>query len=363
MGEIIMKSSKKCSLIILLGLLLIIIAACGSDSSTEGDADDEASEELNSDLNIALSAPPPTLDQPSSTAVATRDVSRLIFEGLVATDTSYNPVPMLAESIDTDDNKTFIFKLRENIYFHNGKEMIAEDVVASMERWVEKSGVTGNIFNNATWTSEDDYTVKLELVKASSLTLDTMASNTQAAAVMPKEIIESATEEGVEEYIGTGPFKFEKWEQDQYIHLKKNDDYKSLDIKADGLSGQKEALVSDIYFHIVTDSTTRLTGLQSGEYDVAYGIPYDNLEHIESDPDLEPLVMPAETLFLGFNKVEGIASDFKIREAINMALDKKDVILSAFPNEDLIWMESGYMDQKIENWSSSSGKEYYNKNN
>src|SRR5690625_3665137 len=108
MGEIIMKSSKKCLLIILLGLLLIIIAACGSYSSTEGDADDEASEELNSELNIALNAPPPTLDQPTSTTLATRDVSRLIFEGLVATDTSYNPVPMLAESIDTDDNKTFI---------------------------------------------------------------------------------------------------------------------------------------------------------------------------------------------------------------------------------------------------------------
>src|SRR5690606_25547427 len=104
----------------------------------------------------------------------------------------FNTVPMLAESIESDDNQTYTFHLRQGVKFHNGEEMLAEDVVASMYRWMEKSGLTGNIFNDATWTAQDDYTVVLELAQPSSLTLDTMASAKQAAGIMPKETVESA---------------------------------------------------------------------------------------------------------------------------------------------------------------------------
>ena len=93
-------------------VLLITLAACSSDTSTDNSSTDEEGEATNETggvLNIALNGAPPTLDQPTSTATATRDVSRLMFEGLVATDSSYNPVPMLAESIETDDNQTFTF--------------------------------------------------------------------------------------------------------------------------------------------------------------------------------------------------------------------------------------------------------------
>src|SRR5699024_3449061 len=127
--------------------------------------------------------------------------------------------------------------------------------------------ITGNIFNGATWTAEDDYTVILELEKASSLTLDTMASAKQAAAIMPKEVVDAATADGVQEYIGTSPFKFVEWKQDQYIHYTKFEDYAALDSEADGLSGKKEALVDDIYIYMVPDTSTRIAGLQTDEYD------------------------------------------------------------------------------------------------
>lgn len=370
----------------LLGLLFLV--ACGGDSDDASsddtssddteteetdepeeadDADEEESEEADESasggvLKIAMDAPPPTLDQPSSTAVAARDTSRLIFETLYTTNSKHEAVPMLAEGVETDDNQTFVFKLREGIMFHNGEEMTADDVVASMERWLELSTITGNIFNDATWEAEDDYTVVLELAEPSSLTLDTMASAKQAAAIMPKEIVDSASADGVDEYIGTGPYKFEEWVQDQYILFTKYDDYSPLDEEADGLGGKKEALVDEIYFYLVPDTSTRVAGLQTGEYDFAYGISYDNYDQFVDDPNFEVILTPSANEIIGFNQVEGIATDFKIREAVNTAVDNDEIMMAAFPNEDFYWLDSGYMDMHIENWASTEGSEYYNQN-
>src|SRR5690625_3343579 len=281
MGELLKKG--------LLSFLLItalVITGCQSsdDATTTSDNQTDATEVEEKEtgaeeevptggtLNIALDAPPPTLDWPSNPATATRDTAKHIFETLLTTTESFEVEPMLAESVETDDNKTYTFKLREGVKFHNGKEMTADDVVASMERWLEQSTITGNIFIDATWTAEDDYTVVLELNEPSSLTLDTLASAKQAAAIMPKEIVEAAGEQGPEEYIGTGPFQFDEWKQDQYLKFTKFEDYQPREEEADGLSGKREALVDEIIFHMVPDTSTRIAGLQTGEYDIALGI-------------------------------------------------------------------------------------------
>lgn len=200
-------------------VLIVMIVGCSSGTSNSKKATESEVSKEGDVLRVAINASPPTLDQPMDTATATRDTGRLIFETLVTTNEAYQVVPMLAESIETEDNQTFTFNLRKGITFHNGKEMVAEDVVASMYRWLEKSSITGEIFNEATFEAEDNYTVILKLTQPSTLALDTMASAKQAAAIMPKEIVEAAPPEGVREYIGTGPFKFAEWKQDQYIHF------------------------------------------------------------------------------------------------------------------------------------------------
>lgn len=377
----IMKQVKYALFLLLMMSLLMFLVACSDRSSSDDQGNDESqtesSQETNENdedaneeenkasggvLHIAINAAPPTLDQPTSTATASRDATRLIFESLVATDSEFRPVPVLAESIETDDNQTYVFKLRQGIKFHNGKEMTAEDVVASMYRWMEKSTVTGNVFNDATWTAEDDYTVVLELAAPSTLTLDTMASAKQAAGIMPKEVIEAATAEGVQEFIGTGPYKLVEWKQDQYIHYERYEDYQPVDMEPDGLIGRKEALVDEIYIHIVPDTSTRLAGLQSGEYDFIYGVPFDNYDQLVNDPNFETLLTPSSNHILVFNKVEGISTNFKLRQAINTGLNADDIMMAAFPNKDFYWLDSGYMDVNIVNWASTAGSEYYNQN-
>src|SRR5699024_799889 len=103
------------------------------------------------------------------------------------------------------------------------------------------------------------------------------------AAVMPKEVVDSAGAVGVSEFIGTGPFQFAEWKQDQYIHLTKYEDYEPVDLPADGASGKKEALVDDLYFDIVTDASTQVAGIQTGEYDIILDLPNEHYEQVKAN--------------------------------------------------------------------------------
>lgn len=362
-------------LFLFIGLLFVVIG-CTSDAEPDEETVSESTEEnsdetpkksddssLSDTLNIALNAQPPHLDAPRTAATASRDVARLIFETLVTLDSNYQVQPMLAESFETDDNQTFIFHLREDILFHNGETLTAEDAVASMARWTESSQILGEIFIDAQWEAKDDYTVQLTLKEPSALALDMMASPKEFAAIMPENIVESATAEGVDEYVGTGPYELIEWKQDQYIHLQEYIDYQPLDMEPDGLSGKKEALVENIYFHIVNDASTRVAGLQTGEYDFSYMLPYDSYDQIDADENLDTYLMPSGSMILQYNKgSDHITADFDVRRAINVAIDKDALMLAAFPNEESFNVQSSYMEKEIANWYSEAGSEFHNIN-
>ncbi|WP_368653850.1 ABC transporter substrate-binding protein [Ornithinibacillus sp. 4-3] len=347
-------------IVIILGSLL---AACSTDSKEPANEQDalEAENETGGDLNIAVTAQPPTLDTHLTTATIALQIGRNIFETLVTQNETYEAVPMLAESIEnSEDGLTYTFNLRQDVKFHNGKEMTSEDVVASMNRWLEQSSRAKMLLSGAVFEAEDSYTVILTLENRASDVLDIMAGQGQFPAIMPKEVIESASEDGINEYIGTGPFQFEEWRQDQYIHLVKYEDYQSVDGEPSGLAGKKEVLVDNLYYQIVTDSSTRIAGLQTGEYDVAEAIAPDNYEQLKSmsNVDIHLYLSGSNTMF--YNKKEGIMTDRKMRQAINAILDMDEIMLASFANEDLYVMDPGYMSPDQTNWSSDAGSESFN---
>ena len=343
--------------------LMLMLAACGGGQGENSEETSASEKSSGGELRVALSGQPPTLDPPMGSLHLTRDTSRLLFETLVTPNSKFEAVPMLAESIETsDDGMTYTFHLRKGITFHNGKEMTSEDVVASMDRWLDKA-VTGNVFEGATFEAEDEYTVVLQLIRPSVLVLDTLAATKMAPAIMPKEIVESAAPEGVTEYIGTGPYKFVEWKQDQYIHFTKFEEYQPVEGDPDGLAGKREALVDDIYFDIVTDSSTRLAGLQTGKYDVIMTVPYDSYDQLESNPDTRMVPDNYGEIALIYNEVEGPATNLKMRQAINAALDIEEIMMAMVTNENLFTLSSGYMTPEISKWASDAGSEFYNENN
>lgn len=346
---------------ILLAVLTLVLAlfGCSREANQTSQISDEGEETSGGELQVAINAQPPTIDPHMSSVSMTSTVARHMIEPLVTINSNYEAVPMLAKSWEiSKDGKTYTFQLREGVKFHNGKEMTAEDVVASMRRWQEKSPIAQTILEGATFEAKDNYTVELQVAKPSVFVIYALAGMYQFAGIMPKELVEAATETGVEEYIGTGPFKFVDWKQDQYIHLAKYEDYQPVDSPADGLGGKKEALVEDLYFQFVVDSSTRLAGLLAGQYDIGYAYEYDMLEQLENNPSLNVYNPFFGPLALLFNKNQGLFSDIKMRQAVNAALDTEKIAKASLG--DKYRLDSSYATKELPNWYSEAGGELYN---
>lgn len=350
---------RKWNVFVLLSFMCIftlVITACGDDGKDKSDKTAGGGE-----LKVAINAQPPTLDPQVSSATATRDTARLVFESLMVLNADFEPVPYLAEQVENEDNKKFTFHLREGVTFHNGEEMKAEDVVASMNRWKGLNNKAKGIIGEDNFVEIDEYTVELELSEPTAILLTVIADVGQFAAIMPKELNESAGPDGVDEYIGTGPFEFNEWQQDNYIHFTKYDDYALVDEETDGLAGKKEALVDDVYFYISEDASTRLAGIQSGEYDIAYQLPFDSYQQL-MDTDLQVDPALAGDMILQYNVRDGLMTDNDMRHAINAALNIDEILQASLVEPEIYRSNASLMEEENIAWATDAGEDFYNQN-
>ncbi|MGG0719503.1 ABC transporter substrate-binding protein [Robertmurraya massiliosenegalensis] len=354
-------NKKFLGILMFLALIAFIASGCSNNEKETEGSEEGASKNYKDEINIAVTAQPPTLDSAMTVSQVALDIAGNIFETLYTLNEDYEPTPMLAESADiSEDGKKYTFKLREGVQFHNGKEMTSEDVVASMNRWLEKSSRAKSLLVNAKFEAEDTYTVVLNLETPASDVLIIMASQANFPAIMPKDIIDSAPAEGVTEYIGTGPYQFDEWKQDQYIKLVKYEDYQAVEQEASGFAGKKEAFLQDVYYHFVTDHSTRIAGIQTGEYDIADSIPTESYEQLSSMDNINVYTFVGGTLTMFFNTNEGVLADVNVRKAINTAFNMDEIMMASFVNEDLYTLDPGYMNPNQVQWASVAGEEVYN---
>ncbi|MCD7101316.1 ABC transporter substrate-binding protein [Pseudoclavibacter sp. 13-3] len=333
-----MKKTKR-SLVVAAALAVVIsLTGCAGGSSTGGTPKEGGT------ARIALNANPVTLDPIMTGAYVTRDVTRNVFESLVTLDADGNVAPLLAESYDvSDDNKTFTFKLRQGVKFHNGAVMTAEDVVASVQRWASQSLVGKTYFGDATVTSPSADTVVIQSAKPLATGLYQMADMNRAMAIMPKSAIDAADATGVKEYIGTGPFKFVSWEKDQNIKLEKFADYKSPEGEANGYAGDRTPHLDALQFDIIPDSNTRLANVTSGTDQVGYALAESQYSQVKNDSTLTAENDPMVEVLL-FNKKQGVfATNQKLRQAVLTGLDMSKIAKAAHQSDDLYTLDGGMM--------------------
>ena len=353
---------KKVRIFFLVILFSISLVGCASDTTKKDKVVPTSGEEVSGgELNFAYHVQPTTLDPQFTTADATRDIAHHIYESLLTLSTSLEVQPMLAESyVVSKDRKEITFNLRKDIKFHNGKVMTAEDVVASLERWHELSSQARTYLSGTEYEIKDDHTVIAHIQDPTTLDLFIYADMTQFAAIMPKEIVGKAGTEGVDEYIGTGPYAFKDWKQDQHIHLTKFADYQSRSEPADGLAGEKKALLDDIYFHIVTDPSIRVTGLQSGLYDIASDIPPDTAQGFLKDDSIKNAIDSSAFTTMVFNKKAGVFSNQKIRQAANAAINVEDMLMAAYVSDEFYLVDHALVKEEQTGWYTDEGSDVYN---
>ncbi len=242
----------------------------------------------------------------------------------------------LAESYEVSkDGKTWTFKLRKGVKFHDGTPFDAEAVKFNFDRW--------RLTNNPYHFKEQVYEYYEEMfggfddkslitdVKAVDPTtvvftlsspLGPMVANLSMKMFTissPTAIKEQGPDYGTPKvgYVCTGPYKFVKWEKDNVVELERFKDY----------WGKVEGNVDKIVFRVIKDNSARFAALQKGEI---HGMEQGNKEDVaaaQNSKDVYVLPRPAmNTFYLAFNFKIKEFNDVKVRKAISMAIDRAAIV-------------------------------------
>lgn len=342
---------------------------------TEADAEPTAAEEetdfgagvRGGTLRVAQIGEPATLDQHQTTAGITADIGYCMYETLFSYDANYQPVPMLAESYAvSEDGTVHTITLRQGVMFHNGEEMTAADVIASVERWGRISGVGGNLME-ATESIEatDDYTVVWTTSIPYGTILVALSNNTQACAIYPKSLIDASTDEPIPsaEIIGTGPYRLVEHLPDAYIRFERFEDYAAIEGGTDGYAGTKYQYVDMIEFIPVPDEAARVAGMQAGDYDIGINIGNDHYPVLAEDDNLRVEILPPSQWDVFFlNWQSPLMQDINIRKAFQACLDHLPILQNSRGGGDFVFLDPSLM-QKPTAFYSRAGEELYNINN
>jgi len=253
-------------------------------------------------------------------------------------------MPALADKWDvSDDGLTYTFHLHKGVKWHSVKgftptrDFNADDVIATFNRawkaddpYHNVSGGAYDYFNDMGMADllksidkVDDLTVKFTLSEPNAPFIANMAMD--FAAILSKEYMDAMMKAGTPEQVdqvpvGTGPFIFVDYQKDAVIRYKANPDY---------FRGKQK--IDNLVFAITPDATARMAKLQAGECQVApYPSPAD-IAKLKADPNLQ--VLQQEGLNVGYvsmNVTKKPFDDVRVRQAMNMAIDKDAIIKAVF---------------------------------
>lgn len=322
-------------------------AASTETGSTE--AKDEGTPVYGGTLNVAVGSITSLDGQFES---ADEPMTRHIFEPVLELDGDYGIQTGVCSYEVSDDYLTITLTVRDGVTFHNGDAVDANDIKASLERWIANcsngSNYVGKYLNDIEVTG--DSTLELHFAAVASAALSAMAYNYLGSFVMPAEICEKYPDSPVSDtadLIGTGPYKFDEWVPDNYIHVVRYDGYVGTGTDCTGAAGNKNAYVDDIYFYFSTDADSEVNGVLSGTYDLAEQVNYSIYLSQQDNPDVKfELIADGVRPAMVMDKSEGWTADKTFRQAVLACIDSEAALKASFGVEDLYVLDgSWYYDE------------------
>lgn len=315
---------------------------------------------MGGDVIVVQGSNPPSLDGMSTSSQASRNITMNIYETLYGFSEGITPIPILAEDcIISEDGLTYRFPLRKGVKFHNGKEMTAKDVKASLERY-RKVGATGNLLEPVESIEiTGDYEVTFTMKKATPTFLEAFSSPRAPAVIIPEE--DGETEAGKNSFVGTGPYKYVEYVPDSHVKLERFDDY-AADTRAsdiDGFGGKKVAYFDTVTFRVITEPGAQVAALEAGEVHVLEQITVPAARRLAGNADIKTYEnMPWAFSTFIFNMNVPPADNAKFREAVQVALNMEEVM--GISTEGLFQLDHGWQYAGTTYDAGDIGKEYYN---
>jgi len=267
-------------------------------------------------LGIVLE--PPGLDPTMAPAASIGEIVHYsVLEGLTKINMDGSITPLLAESWSIDpDGKSYTFKLKKGVKFHDGEAFDAADVKFSFER-AKAEGSTNKakkaVFDNiARIDTPDPFTVIVVLNQADGNFLFRMGENT-AVILDPKSAATTSTKP-----IGTGPFKFDSWAKGASVTLVKNDAYRSA----------AAVKLKKVTYRFISDNAAQVAALLAGDVDgIPRGVSAQNVKQFQSDARFSVTIGGTEgKTIVSINNKKKPFDDVRVRRALAAAIDRKAVI-------------------------------------
>src|SRR5215213_6235059 len=302
---------------------------------------------------IALGDNIRTIDPIGSPSVdaASERVRTLIFNTLVKKNEKFDYTGELASDIKrSDDGQTYTFTLRDGVKFHDGRALSSADVKYTLDLLFSSDFAKSASFYEGTGADKHSYIKSVEAPDGRTVIVTLikpwvgLLSNLVAIPIVPKDSYESQKEHP----LGTGPFKFIRWDSAQQV----------FDVEAFPEYWEGPPKLQSVRVRVISDMNAIQAELQSGRVDMAplpTSLSPDAIKRLEQDPNLQVKAFPgSNVVLLTLNTAAAPLDNVKVRQAIAYAIDRESLIQNLLRGLGKI----AHSIIPEESWSYSTGQTY-----
>lgn len=335
----------------------LVLAACGGGAKDSGTAPTQGANTnapatkkapaVGGEIVRDVPADPDTL-APFwlSSTYAAYAVDRIYGNGLLTIGPDLKPAPALAEAMPTvsADQKTYTFKLRKGIKFHDGKEVTAHDIVFAYEILMSpdyKGPSKTTVAPLESVKALDDYTVEFKTKEVFAPFL----FGTASVPPMPKHILKDVPVKDMGAWdgwktkpVGAGPYKLTEWKTGQYVLLERFADYWEFG-KPGVNGGQIGPFVEKLRLRVIPEANTAIAALEAGEIDFMTSVDSTHIDRLKNDYKDKLQAFDWDRMGYGYQTFnnELFPTNIKeVRQALSMALNEEAIIKGVLDNKATI---------------------------
>ncbi len=301
--------------------LLLLLNACDQQDSIVP-AEGEAAKPVHGDTFIEASIGEPSNLLPVlSSDSASSDINQLVYSGLIRYDKNLQLEGELAEAWEiSEDKRTFTFHLRKDVTWHDGAPFTSADAMFTYQMYIDPEVPTSyaeDFLQVASAEAPDPYTFKVTYEKPYAPALESWGT-----PIHPRHLLEGqdVTKSPLSRSpIGTGPYKFVKWDAGEKVELIANPDY-----------FEGEPYIHRVVYRVIPDTSTQFLELQAGGLDLMGLTPIQYKTQTDTPGFTRKFnkyrYLSFSYTYLGYNLTKELFQDVRVRQAISYAIDKQEII-------------------------------------
>lgn len=229
--------------------------------------------------------------------------------------------PDLAETWEMPNDRTHVFRMRKGVKFHDGSACDASVIKWNLERVKAKATASPHAWKLALLDKIevlDTHTVRLTYSKPYAFFPVAMNGTTgRAGTVVSRQAVEKLGKAFARNPVGTGPFKFVEWVENDRIVIARNPDYFEKGLP----------YLDRVEAKLMTEASSAVAAIITGEIDGLTTIPFQFAKQLRANPKIEVYTqVGGNYLFLGMNCAKPPFDDVKLRQAVSFCIDRTAVI-------------------------------------